>query len=196
MQKKTATISYGNVKEYATVPARLKAFREENLNGSIETHPTVMDDGVIMFTTTIIKDLRDPASARATGSALGKSAGQKAFEKLETISVGRALALLGYAASGDIASSEEMEEFNKFKDDKVKGTIESLQKTKTLDELKDIFSKLPGNIKALPEVIKTKDEMKVKLSPKEVVPKKPRVKKEVKVEEGEVDPELLPPDLK
>ena len=48
-----------------------------------------------------------------SGHALGKVGGEKAFEKLETIAVGRALAFAGYLASGEIASFEEMQEFDR-----------------------------------------------------------------------------------
>lgn len=192
MPKKVATIQYGSVKEYATVPARLKEFREACPHGSIETKPTIMDEGVIMFSTTIIKDLSDPHSARATGSSLGKSAGVKAFEKLETISVGRALALLGYGASGEIASSEEMEEFNKFKDEKKVKAINDLKGCKTVDALKEMFLSLGGLI-AEPDVIKAKNETYLKLT----APKKTKgAKKPAKVEEGEADEAQLPEDLK
>lgn len=198
MAKKLETINLQG-KAYAQVATRLKEFREQCPNGSIETKPTIMEDGVIMFTTTIIKDLRDEHSARATGSALGKQGDQKAFEKLETISVGRALALLGYAASGDIASGEEMEEFLAFKTEKVTKAIEKLQTAKTLDELKAIFTSI-GNLKAYPEVISAKDEMKKKLSAPVVEHKASSVKKKVvkaKVEDdGSVPPDALPEELK
>ena len=164
---KTATISYGSVKNYATVPARLKEFREACPNGSIETKPTIMDDGVIMFTTTIIRDLKDEYSARATGSALGKSTGQKAFEKLETISVGRALALLGYMASGEIASSEEMEEFMQSKLDKKEQALQEakalLENTKTLKELQDVFTK-KLTVEQRVELEEIKNQKKTELS--------------------------------
>ena len=37
----------------------------------------------------------------------------KSFEKLESIAVGRALAFAGFSADGEIASFEEMEEYEK-----------------------------------------------------------------------------------
>jgi hypothetical protein len=170
---KTPTIDLKG-KSYATVPARIKEFREACPHGSIETKPTMLEGGAIMFSTTIIKDLSYEFSARATGTSMGKGTGEKAFEKLETISVGRALALLGYMASGDIASSEEMEEFNAFKQEKKDEVISNLKSANSLDQLKEIFMGL-GNFMSDVDVIKTKDEMKVKLTPKKV-----------KVEEGEV----------
>ena len=67
-----------------------------------------------MFTAEVIKDLSNEASARSTGNAFGANKGVKGFEKIESISVGRALAMLGYCADGEIATSEEMEEFQDF----------------------------------------------------------------------------------
>lgn len=197
--KKLNTITLQG-KEYAQVATRLKEFREQCPNGSIETKPTIMEDGVIMFITTIVKDLRDEHSARATGSALGKQGDTKAFEKLETISVGRALALLGYAASGEIASGEEMQEFLAFKDEKVQKAIAQLQTATSADQLKQIFMSL-GNLKAYPEVIATKDEMKKSFTAAtEEKPKASNIKKKTpkaKVEDdGSVPLEALPPELK
>src|ERR1044072_2785517 len=110
------SIKFGD-KDYSLVPERLKKMREENPRASIETEPTYNADGSVTFRATIIRDLADEHSARATGNAryteieLKKP---KAFEKLETVSVGRALANLGYLNDGQIATTEEMEEFEAF----------------------------------------------------------------------------------
>ena len=74
-----------------------------------------------------IKDKSNEASAEATGHAFVKVTEktiEKQFEKLETIAVGRALALLGYSADGEIASSEEMEEFLADKESKRQDAID------------------------------------------------------------------------
>ncbi|MCV6900660.1 hypothetical protein OE165_26865, partial [Escherichia coli] len=54
-------------KAYATVPIRIKAFREACPNGLIETTPSIMDDGRIMFKTRILKDKANPNSGEGTG---------------------------------------------------------------------------------------------------------------------------------
>lgn len=149
-------------KAYATVPARIKEFREKNPNGLIETKPEILENE-IMFTARILKDKANPASGEATGHAIGKKQGDKAFEKLETIAVGRALALLGYMASGDIASSEEMEEFNQYQLEKKQQIIEDavleLSKATTLVELQTIWKSLGTAIKEQ-EVVDKKEELK------------------------------------
>lgn len=185
MSNKVETIDLKG-KAYATVPARVKEFRENCPRASIETKPTLLEDGSYMFSATIIKDLSDEFSARATGTALSKSKNadkEKDFEKLETIAVGRALALLGYMASGAIATGEEMEEFNAYQQEKITDTISSLRSVSDLAQLKEVFMGL-GNLMANKEIIAVKDEMKEKLTPKK--PKK---------EEGEVDESELPTKL-
>lgn len=117
MTKKVNTIELQKGVNYAKVADRIKLFREDCPNGLIETTPTIQGD-MVMFKTRILKDKSKPESAEATGHAIGPHKGVKAFEKLESISVGRALALLGYMASGEIASSEEMEEFMEYIEDK------------------------------------------------------------------------------
>lgn len=114
---KVSTISYGSVKAYATVPARLKQFREQNPRASITTTPTFGEDGSLLFKAEIVVDKSDPSSATATGHAhyaANELSKAKAFEKLETIATGRALSLLGYLNNGDVASTEEMLEFEEF----------------------------------------------------------------------------------
>ena len=96
---------------------------------------------------------------------------EKAFEKLETISVGRALSLLGYLNNGEIASSEEMEEFEDFKkrkvEDQSKELINKLKSSKNLKELQDNFVKginqFKGNNEVIAELIQIKDNLKGKL---------------------------------
>ena len=104
----TVKISGSN---YAKVSARLVEFRKENPRAKITTRPEPQPDGGMIFYAEIIKD-SSKKSAEATGTAYypaNKMKSEKAFEKLETISVGRALSLLGYLNNGEIASSEEMD---------------------------------------------------------------------------------------
>ena len=97
MTKKINTIDLKG-KEYATVPTRIKEFRQDCPNGLIETKP-VIENGQVLFTARILKDKSNPNSGEAIGHAIGKITADKAFEKIETISIGRALAILGYMAS-------------------------------------------------------------------------------------------------
>lgn len=108
--------------KYATVPQRLKEFRETHPRASIETKPTI-SDGIVVFEAKIVVDKKNPDSAEATGHSYGKLGEAKAFEKQETIAVGRALALLGYLNNGQVATTEEMQEFEEFKIDQIKEAI-------------------------------------------------------------------------
>ncbi len=147
---KTATIDLKG-KAYATVPARIKEFRQACPNGLIETLPTIMPDGQVLFKTRILKDKSDVNSGEATGHSIGQLKGDKAFEKLETISIGRALAILGYMASGDIASSEEMEEFLEHKEERyqeqIAEAIEKMAQAKNKTELKKVWLSLSADLR-------------------------------------------------
>ena len=117
--------------EYATVPQRLKQFRQDHPRASISTDPTFNDDGNVVFKAKIVLDKAKDDSPEATGHSYGKNTGEKAFEKLETVAVGRALALLGYLNNGQVATTEEMVEFEEYKQDRwleVVGEINSATK--------------------------------------------------------------------
>jgi len=149
--------------EYAKIPDRLKMFWEENPNGKIETTPTIAN-GQVIFKAHILTDKSDESCKESTGHTLGGTTNEKDFEKLETLAVGRALALLGYASSGEIASSEEMEEFNRFQEQKkekqLEEAIEKLSGAKDLAEIKTIWSSFPIEIKQKLEGLK--EELKKK----------------------------------
>ena len=153
--------------DYAKVAERVKEFRKDNPNGFIETFPMPQTDGQMMFKARILKDKSDPNSAEAIGHSMGNLTKDKGFEKLETIAVGRALAYLGYAADGDIASSEETEEFEIYKAERHQEAVmemrEKLEDCKTLKELARVWSDFPMS-EAKAEVTAYKDELKEKLT--------------------------------
>lgn len=171
-QRTVDTVKLSKGGEYARVPARLKLFREDTANGLIETSPTFHDNGVVMFTARIVKDKSDPNSAEATGHSYGKSTGVKEFEKLETIAVGRALALLGYLASGEVASFEEIEAWNAEKKQQhekaVMETIENMNSATTLPELRKVF--MESNLMSDEDIIVAKDIRKAELTDAELNP--------------------------
>jgi len=153
-------------KGYAFVPDRLKEFREQNPRAKIDSNPTYNEDGSITFKTTITKDQADEHSAIGTGNARYSETELKkikAFEKLETVSVGRALSNLGYLNSGEIASTEELEEFYEYKDNQILEAVETLQGCKSLDELKQVFMSL-GSLMAEKAVVEAKDNRKAELT--------------------------------
>ena len=150
--------------DYAKVSDRLLTFREENPRASISTTPTVLESGMVMFKAYILKDKADVESADATAHALQVKAGTKDFEKLETVAVGRALALLGYGASGEVASAEEMEEFEAYKDskkdEKIELAKEKLDATKNVEELRSVWVAIDGALKV--ELNDYKNNIKIK----------------------------------
>lgn len=143
-------------KEYAQVKDRMLEFRTNNPSGLIETTPTITGN-IIVFKARILKDKSDINSAEATGHAMGENKGAKAFEKIETIAVGRALALLGYGADGSIASSEEMEEFLQSKQSKkVEELMKQVDGITDVKVLREFYVANKGNGKELDNYILTK----------------------------------------
>lgn len=150
--------------EYAKVADRLQEFRANCPNGKIETKLEIKD-AYIFATAFVKKDLSKIDSAEATGNAVAKLTGyEKEFEKLETLSVGRALAFLGYGASGEIASSEEMEEFQNYQEELKEKIIINLQETSDLAELQRVWNGLSGAQKADDKISACKEELKKKYS--------------------------------
>ena len=156
---KLATISYQG-KDYATVPVRLKEFREKNPRAEVTTEPSFQEDGSVVFQARIVQDRADEYSAIATGTArysADEIKKAKAFEKLETISIGRALAVLGYLNNGEVATTEEMAEFEQYKQNKVEDAIEAIKTATKRGEFQDIMSKLsPDQQKEVTPIIKAR----------------------------------------
>lgn len=159
MKIKTTKIAGGA--DYAKVADRLKVFWEENPRGDIDTTYKIEGEYII-FTTKIISDQSDEFSRKSTGSAMEKIGKVKSFEKTESVSVGRALALLGYLASGEIASLEEMEEFEKYKNEKAFQDFEDFKsivdEIKDLETLRETFKKYKGKGKHYDEYITNKSK--------------------------------------
>lgn len=157
-------------KEYAQVAERVKAFREKFPNSKIITKNMLTESGGLEFITYIWRDRKDYISgdldsADSTGTARGVvGKAQKDFEKLETISVGRALALMGFLSSGEVASFEEMENYYADKEAErklyIQGQVDLFDQAKTLDDLKELWSK---TTKTEPDIVAAKDKRKAEL---------------------------------
>ena len=147
-------------KDYAKVPTRIKEFRSDCPNGLIETIPTILNDWKILFKARIVKDKSDPNSAEWTWHSMWMSKTAKDFEKLETISVGRALAMLWYLASWEVASSEEMEEFMEYQKTKQEEEMDLLyQELESIDDvelLRQFYKKNSGKWKEFEKAIMEK----------------------------------------
>lgn len=138
---KLDTIKYqGN--DYATVPVRLKEFRQKHPRAGLTSTPTFGEDGSLTFKVEIIADRSDEYSATATGHAhytAKEMANRKAFEKLETVATGRALSMLGYLNNGQVASTEEMLEFESYKLEKYESEIAGAT---SVEDLMAVFQKM------------------------------------------------------
>lgn len=166
---KTTKISGGA--EYAKVADRLKEFREKCPNGKISNSFEKLENGDFVFRAEIVADMRDEFSPRADATSLvpaDKLTKDKGFEKGQTIAVGRALAFLGYLASGEIASSEEMKEFEDFQAEKAEERVilamEVLESSKNLQDLQNSWISISREAKLDDRVVDLKEKLKNKFS--------------------------------
>lgn len=171
--------------EYAKVADRLNEFRSANPRSKISIKFSYNEKGDLTHHAYIWKDKTDfydllksgvsakeaIESADAEGSSLmyaDKVKQEKGFEKNETIAIGRALAVLGYASSGEIASSEEMEEFEDFKKQKAEDArseaINRLAKAKDMKALQETWMSFTKDLQLDKEVQAKKNAMKEELS--------------------------------
>ncbi len=182
-QVKTTKIK-GNV-DYAKVADRLLEFRSQNPRSKISIKYSYDEAGNLTHTARIWKDktecyelLKAGVNAEAIAESADAEASalmfaeqlkkEKGFEKNESIAVGRALAILGYAVSGEIASSEEMEEFEDWKNQQAEESrakvLESMTNAKSIDELLTIWKSLTKEQQLDKEITARKDAKKGELS--------------------------------
>lgn len=173
--------------DYAKVADRLNEFRSANPRSKIAVKFSYNEKGDLTHHAYIWKDKTDfydllksgvsakeaLESAEAEGSSFmtaDRVKQEKGFEKNETIAIGRALAILGYATSGEIASSEEMEEFEDFKKQKAEDAkeeaINQLAKAKDMKALQATWMNLDKTQQLDKEVQAKKNEMKEKFDGK------------------------------
>lgn len=93
-------------KDYVQVKDRVLFFNEEYPNGSIVTE-VIERDGYASFKAIVTPDTDKP-TRYFIGRSAGVVSGDKSYEKLETVSVGRALAFMGIGVIESIASADEI----------------------------------------------------------------------------------------
>lgn len=157
--KRLKTIKLNGNIDYAKVSARVAEFHRIYTNNSIVTEYD-FKDGWVIFKATVIPDVKNDTRV-FKGTSLGKVEAVKAFEKLETIAVGRALAFAGLLSDGEIASSEEM---IKYEESPVVvdelGSIAKLNDCETLEELQKAWQALSPEERANPLVLAAKNRIK------------------------------------
>lgn len=97
-------------KDYVEVKERVKAFNDDFSDGSIKTELIFNSNNIVAFKATVVPDIASP-ERYYNGHSFGTVDEVKAFEKLETVAVGRALAFMGYGIVEGIASADEMQRF-------------------------------------------------------------------------------------
>lgn len=187
MATKVTTTKIKGGADYAKVAARLNEFRSTNPRSKIAVKMRKDQDGNVTHMAYIWKDktvcyelLKSGVSAQdvlgsadAEGSSFmvaAKITNEKGYEKNETIAIGRALAIAGYATSGEVASSEEMEEFEAFKNQKAiglkNGILEMMNNAKSMKKLQSIWLSLDSSQRSDQDIMAKKNEMKEKLNAK------------------------------
>lgn len=157
-KQKTFTTTY--LKNYETVPERVKKFKKDFKNSVIRT--TILSDikeihNYIVFKAEIFVDKKDMSNPDSVGHSYSKAGGVEKMpskfdkpedgpkiqsagdfaswvENCETSAVGRALAFLGYIGQKDIASLEEMNQ----KDENEAAIEEIIQEEKKVEDKKTV----------------------------------------------------------
>ncbi len=158
---KIKTIKLNGKTDYAKVATRLAEFISATKNNSSIKTQHEFSEGYVIFKATITPDITNPERI-FTGTSLGKLTAVKAFEKLETIAVGRALAFAGYLSDGEIASSEEMIQYNEPEEIDVLPAIEKLGSAKNIDEVKKVWLSLTQQERENTEIENVKNQLKEK----------------------------------
>jgi len=110
--KQSDYVKLGAKGEYLTVPYRIKFFREYfGSRGQILTFSSEMANGSSKFRASVFLDGKE-LSVGESKQMLNRD---KEFEKAQTVSVGRALSILGFMGN-EIATAEEIEDFIKDKE--------------------------------------------------------------------------------
>lgn len=170
---------------YAKVADRLGEFRKSNPRSKISVKFSYDELGNLTHTARIWKDKTDYyemlkngvkaedalESCDADGSSFmpkDRLKQEKGFEKNETIAIGRALSILGYAGSGEVASSEEMEEFESWKlqqyeEEKAK-VLKAISSAKSIEELLSVWKSLTKEQQLDKEIAARKNAKKEELN--------------------------------
>ena len=185
MANKVKTVHLKGNTEYAKVADRLNEFRAANPRSKVSVKHSYDDEGNLTSRAYIWKDKVDfyellkngvkasdaLESADSEGTSFMKAnrlAQDKGFEKNETIAVGRALALLGYATNGEVASSEEMEEFEQYQADKAaearSAAVAKMQQAKTMTDLQNAWLSLTKEQRLDKDIQAAKNTRKEELS--------------------------------
>ena len=98
-------------KDYVQVKDRILYFNETWTNGDIQTEVKMHGADTVMVKATVTPETKEPERCFIAHS-FGVIGPDKAFEKLETVAVGRALAFMGIGVIESVASADEMEQFH------------------------------------------------------------------------------------
>lgn len=124
-------------KDYVSVSTRVDKFHEKYPKGSMDTSFEINGNTVIFKTKVFLWE----NERTFTGHSFWQVGKEKSFEKLETVSVWRALAFAGFETVWGIASKEEMEVFEENKGNWLTfdDYLESIRMEKDSEHIKTLF---------------------------------------------------------
>lgn len=130
--KQSDYVKLGAKGEYLTVPYRIKFVREYFGNRlQILTFSSELENGSTKFRASVFLDGKE----LSVGESKMMVNRDKEFEKSQTVSIGRALSILGFMGN-EIATAEEIEDFIKDKED--------WKDTKGINDIPKPFTKAPN----------------------------------------------------
>jgi hypothetical protein len=100
--------------DYVPVHVRVQKFHEKYPEWAIKTSYELLDNDTVVFQATVLTD----TAQEFTWTAFGSITKDKALEKIETVSVWRALAFAWFETQSWLASREEMDRFSTKKNTK------------------------------------------------------------------------------
>lgn len=163
MAKKLKTINLSG-KQYAQVAERLRAIHEDHKDFDIVTDYELAGETAVLTAEITIRITKEDV-VKYTGHSFGKIGAQKAFEKLETIAVGRALAFAGYHADGEIASADEMQDMEASIDKEILAdAVMQICNAENVEELEATYKGLAKDLKQSKEIIEAGKKRKKELT--------------------------------
>ena len=159
IERKNKKTGEMEVKKYANVNERIKAFRKLYPEGTIETEIISHNDGIVVMKANIFNDMKLLATGTAYEDQQSSYINNTSYiENCETSAVGRALAMLGLGIETSIASAEEIDNAKEEEEKKLKiAELELKEHQKLEEELDRLIAAEKVDYDKLTEKYKTND---------------------------------------
>ena len=159
IERKNKKTGETEIKKYANVNERIKAFRKLYPEGTIETEIISHNDGIVVMKANIFNDMKLLATGTAYEDQQSSYINNTSYiENCETSAVGRALAMLGLGIETSIASAEEIDNAKEEEEKKLKiAELELKEHQKLEEELDRLIATEKVDYDKLTEKYKTND---------------------------------------